>query len=501
MCIDLRFLFKQKTVDDAKKENPAAADALQLVLSLPNCNPNVTDGKMGMTPLLISAYKGEYECVRLLIECPKTDVHKCDFINGGSPMRYAALNGHDRVVELLLTIEGVDVNKACSSGNTPLICAVYGTTIGTPLATPSTNHERCVELLASAPDIGKSVNQPDASGNTPLSVALKNGSHRSVRALLGVPELDVNQRGLRPGPNEENRVALIHLHEGMMELQMINSQRQDPLYGVGGGGGGGGAGGAIAGTLPPAESMPSVDDYWRCLILLLRSRRLSSWHLSLAFQLSSRNNPVLDAQQLKEAKESGKPLSPVQQVSIDFLRIIQPHVEKKCLRWCAACLQAFPERNLDACGNCKEVGYCSKACQVVHWRDGGHKEECAKLKAEAKPPANFNGLRVWITNTSKQDLNGRVGKVVSDLDETTGRYTVQVDGLARRLALKPKNLEIAEPVRPAPPLPAGWRPEPAQVSAEDILELERQLGEMNAMIPDEVRPDIMNFGKAMKLVP
>ena len=39
------------------------------------------------------------------------------------------------------------------------------------------------------------------------------------------------------------------------------------------------------------------------------------------------------------------------------------------------------------CARCKAVSYCSKACQVNHWKRGGHKQECAALQAQepAKP--------------------------------------------------------------------------------------------------------------------
>lgn len=56
---------------------------------------------------------------------------------------------------------------------------------------------------------------------------------------------------------------------------------------------------------------------------------------------------------------------------------------------CAACgVPAKPERGSTSdhngtkkhrallCGQCKRVAYCSKACQVWHWRHGGHKAQC-----------------------------------------------------------------------------------------------------------------------------
>jgi hypothetical protein len=39
------------------------------------------------------------------------------------------------------------------------------------------------------------------------------------------------------------------------------------------------------------------------------------------------------------------------------------------------------------CTRCKLVQYCSKVCQVMHWREGGHRESCgAAPKAISSVP-------------------------------------------------------------------------------------------------------------------
>jgi hypothetical protein len=43
------------------------------------------------------------------------------------------------------------------------------------------------------------------------------------------------------------------------------------------------------------------------------------------------------------------------------------------------------KQGLHRCGRCKGVMYCSAACQKVHWKQGGHKQECKKPAAEARP--------------------------------------------------------------------------------------------------------------------
>ena len=35
--------------------------------------------------------------------------------------------------------------------------------------------------------------------------------------------------------------------------------------------------------------------------------------------------------------------------------------------------------HLRKCAACKVAAYCSRACQVKHWKEGGHRRECAQL--------------------------------------------------------------------------------------------------------------------------
>ena len=45
------------------------------------------------------------------------------------------------------------------------------------------------------------------------------------------------------------------------------------------------------------------------------------------------------------------------------------------VRVCAGCWA-----KLQACGRCMSVRYCSAECQAKHWREGGHKEACPRLR-------------------------------------------------------------------------------------------------------------------------
>ncbi|KAJ1455549.1 hypothetical protein M885DRAFT_565118, partial [Pelagophyceae sp. CCMP2097] len=44
------------------------------------------------------------------------------------------------------------------------------------------------------------------------------------------------------------------------------------------------------------------------------------------------------------------------------------------------CVCAAPDGK--HCVKCKSRHYCSKACQLVDWKKGGHKEQCKQLAAK-----------------------------------------------------------------------------------------------------------------------
>ncbi|KAI7840083.1 hypothetical protein COHA_006213 [Chlorella ohadii] len=48
---------------------------------------------------------------------------------------------------------------------------------------------------------------------------------------------------------------------------------------------------------------------------------------------------------------------------------------------CAQC--STPAMHLKRCAACKQVSYCSRECQVKHWKEGGHKDACTGLAAAA----------------------------------------------------------------------------------------------------------------------
>ena len=52
---------------------------------------------------------------------------------------------------------------------------------------------------------------------------------------------------------------------------------------------------------------------------------------------------------------------------------------------CSGC--GRPSVKLRTCSGCRCAAYCSRECQARHWKEGGHKRECAQLAAAASSGA------------------------------------------------------------------------------------------------------------------
>jgi hypothetical protein len=53
-----------------------------------------------------------------------------------------------------------------------------------------------------------------------------------------------------------------------------------------------------------------------------------------------------------------------------------------CRDKCANCQVCDEGQKLKRCGGCGAVLYCSKACQLAHWKRGGHKAVCKAAQAQ-----------------------------------------------------------------------------------------------------------------------
>ena len=83
---------------------------------------------------------------------------------------------------------------------------------------------------------------------------------------------------------------------------------------------------------------------------------------------------------------------------------------------CCVCQKVLSDGEGSECARCRTTVYCSKPCQIKHWKEGGHKEECNNMKStgapaavsEAKEKSTTADLRVDASNGTGADAG--VGK-------------------------------------------------------------------------------------------
>ena len=119
----------------------------------------------------------------------------------------------------------------------------------------------------------------------------------------------------------------------------------------------------------------------RGLVLLLQSRRVSTAAMNQATERCESHYP--SEQQISVAEAGGEPLTDWHLMAQHVLPILEAEAKGK-RRWCGWCLRVTPDQDLLLCGGCQQVGYCDRlCCQKRGWGEGGHKEACAGMAAEA----------------------------------------------------------------------------------------------------------------------
>ena len=91
-------------------------------------------------------------------------------------------------------------------------------------------------------------------------------------------------------------------------------------------------------------------------------------------------------------------------------KLLGDFVTNPCSRWmkiCVVCRKDVKKQNLKICGNCQSFAYCSKECQVKHWKYG-HKVDCKGHWIEEFFP-NLRNPKAM----QSQGLSGRGGVLLS----------------------------------------------------------------------------------------
>jgi TPR repeat protein len=92
---------------------------------------------------------------------------------------------------------------------------------------------------------------------------------------------------------------------------------------------------------------------------------------------------------------------------------------------CATCgTPKTTRRPLHACSQCHTTHYCNRECQMAHWKEGGHKRACKRLKAAAEAEAAKKKALSLPKKKKEDDINKEEAAGDKDgADETTTTTT------------------------------------------------------------------------------
>ena len=144
-----------------------------------------------MTPLMLAASKGKFECCELLIN-KKCDVNFKDALTGRTALTYAVMNGYQNVMSLLI-----------SNGANPTVLDNWGNSLVHYASSYGWTH--CLTMLI---DIGMSLSSPlNYSNFSPMVCAVMKGHFGIAMKLMYAKEVDVNSKDQ---DSNSNRSVLHH---------------------------------------------------------------------------------------------------------------------------------------------------------------------------------------------------------------------------------------------------------------------------------------------------
>ncbi|XP_067661560.1 ankyrin repeat domain-containing protein 50-like [Haliotis asinina] len=188
-------------------------DVVQYFLSL-NCLDINSRGWRKWTPVMLAAYHGHNEVIKLLIN------HTADLSisgkGGDNILHIACQSGHTDVVQYLLSLNSLDINSRGWKKRTPVMLAAKG------------GHKEVIELLINH---RADLSTIDKVGNNILHIACESGHIDVVQYLLSLDSLDINSRGWKK--RTPVMLAAKGGHKEVIEL-LINHRADLSVSGKGG---------------------------------------------------------------------------------------------------------------------------------------------------------------------------------------------------------------------------------------------------------------------------
>ena len=289
--------------------------------------------------MFIASQKGHLDTVEILASSHRASIDQADH-QGVTALYGASQNGHSAVVKVLLE-HRADPNRTANNGCTPLMAS---TTFG------HTDVCRCLIKYGAKID---AVCTFDCDDWSPIMFA-KAGGHTDTVALL--------ERRLIPCAHCGNTAQQSGVHEKMKVCSLCRSvhycskQCSHAAWVAGGGG-----------------------HSKECKRLGTEKRGLAAWLAAKRRQREPKQNRKQQPKQ-KAAAAAPAPSAPSASAPSTSTTPIQSiSSDSRCAN-CGKTAAAKGLPQLLRCSKCKSVAYCGAACQRVHWKAGGHKAACKKIR-------------------------------------------------------------------------------------------------------------------------
>ncbi|EEE57026.1 hypothetical protein OsJ_06802 [Oryza sativa Japonica Group] len=190
--VDANAIYDQGETPLAYAVNGANVATVRYLLDH-GAHPEKADNK-GFTPLHFAAEEGYCNVVELLL-AKGAQVDSMSV--RGTPLHLAATNGQHRVVKILLD-HNADCNKIVSAVYTPLLVAIYGSSLkcvkllikagadvnGVGNITPLIASVGSTEIMKCLLEAGADPNVPDEFGRMPIEFAVRCGTLKDVNILF-----------------------------------------------------------------------------------------------------------------------------------------------------------------------------------------------------------------------------------------------------------------------------------------------------------------------------
>ena len=410
--------------------------AIDLLLQHPNIDPNAPASDDGSTPLCRAASQGYLAGVQKLLAHPDTDVNQSKF-TGFTPLTLACQRSHNHdVIALLLAHPSIDPNRIVLDAQGGDVSWQYG--VFALLCAATRGDTRLVSMLLEHSLTNVNL-RPSKVGNTALSAAVAGGHEDVVALLCRHPGIKVSKKFYIQG-GEGRKATPLYLaaqdgRAGCCQI-LLQSGAAPDLYVQ-----------CTALKHTPLEAA-QVRGAAGTIKLLQKAMADFSWEDAVAGAAAGDHDEG-ESDDDDDDYEEGFDKSIFEKNMVEMLHLNTMKISNNCNN-CHLMHSSFSVEDnrppFKKCSKCQRVHYCSRECQIEHWKKS-HKHECPQLVLLGPPPKNAtNSYSLSEESEKPSDLSATSAK-------STGKKNTKKKKAKKKKAKKKKGGAKLTPVR----FPIGTR--------------------------------------------